>query len=195
MSLGKQAKVLSGPQIRGVSQFLRLGRNGLRNQTMFLLSVRAGLRAKEIAGLRWIYVVGADGVVGDTLHLQDVASKGRSGRIIPLHKDIRRNLLELFQSQRVVDLQEFVIRSERSSRVSAQVVVNFFHHTYRKLGLVGCSSHSGRRTFITETSRRISTVGGSIRDIQQLAGHSSLATTQRYIEGCSESKRKVVDLL
>jgi integrase len=61
--------------------------------------------------------------------------------------------------------------------------------------LVGCSSHSGRRTFITNAAKKISTIGGSLRDIQALAGHSSLAVTQRYIDGDSEARRKIVDLL
>ena len=61
--------------------------------------------------------------------------------------------------------------------------------------MIGCSSHSGRRTFITETSKKISTVGGSLRDVQMMVGHSSLQTTQRYIESDSESQKKVVDLL
>jgi site-specific recombinase XerD len=34
-----------------------------------------------------------------------------------------------------------------------------------------------------------------LRDVQQLAGHASLSTTQRYIEGDSEAKRKLVDLI
>ena len=70
-----------------------------------------------------------------------------------------------------------------------------FASWYRDLGMIGCSSHSGRRTFITETSKKISLVGGSLRDIQMMVGHSSLQTTQRYIEGDSESQKKVVDLI
>ena len=66
---------------------------------------------------------------------------------------------------------------------------------FRKLGLLGCSSHSGRRTFITEASRKISLVGGSLRDTHMMVGHESLQTTQRYIEADSESQRKVVDLI
>ena len=65
---------------------------------------------------------------------------------------------------------------------------------YRDLGLIGCSSHSGRRTFITNAARKISTVGGSLRDVQHLAGHFSLQTTQRYIEGDSEARKRVVQL-
>ena len=70
-----------------------------------------------------------------------------------------------------------------------------FQHWYKDLNLIGCSSHSGRRTFITNCSRKITTVGGSLRDVQYLAGHSSLSTTQRYIEGNSMSKMKVVDMI
>ena len=59
---------------------------------------------------------------------------------------------------------------------------------YQVLGFQGCSSHSGRRTFITNAAKQISTVGGSLRDIQALAGHASLSTTQRYIEADVEAQ-------
>ena len=85
--------------------------------------------------------------------------------------------------------------TERSDRTSAQAIVNLFQRWYRNLGLIGCSSHSGRRTFITNAARKISTVGGSLRDVQHLAGHSSLQTTQRYIEGDSEARKRVVELV
>jgi len=41
----------------------------------------------------------------------------------------------------------------------------------------------------------LSEVGGSVRDVQQLAGHASLQTTQRYIEGDTDAKRKLVQLI
>ena len=84
---------------------------------------------------------------------------------------------------------------ELIKKTSPQAIVNMFQRWYGRLGLIGCSSHSGRRTFITETSKKISTVGGSLRDIQMMVGHSSLQTTQRYIESDSESQKKVVNLL
>ena len=76
-----------------------------------------------------------------------------------------------------------------------QAIVNQFSGWYKTFGLVGCSSHSGRRTFITNTARKISTVGGSLKDIQALAGHSSLQTTQRYIDENKDAKKRVVDLV
>ena len=56
-------------------------------------------------------------------------------------------------------------------------------------GNEGCSSHSGRRTFFTNTARKISTVGGSLRDVQMLAGHTALSSTQRYIDADVEAQR------
>lgn len=196
MSLGKQAKVLNPKQVDALLHHVGDLRNGLRNQVIVLLSVKAGLRAKEIASLRWSMVIGADGKVGNNLHLTNAASKGRSGRMIPLNKQLRALLIDAYEIVNSDPWKNtYVVFTERSPRTSAQMVVNLFQRWYRDLGLVGCSSHSGRRTFITNAARKISTVGGSLRDVQHLAGHSSLQTTQRYIEGDSEARKRVVDLL
>ena len=199
MPLGKQAKTLTKPQVDAVTNFLLTRRYGLRDQTVFFLSVRAGLRAKEIANLKWSMVLGADGEVGDAIYLTNEASKGNSGRVVPLNKQLRANLIKMLDAAR----QElhfgpetaYVVTTERSGRTSAQAVVNMFKRWYTDLGLLGCSSHSGRRTFITNAAKKISTVGGSLRDVQMLAGHSSLAVTQRYIDGDSEARKKIVDLV
>ena len=200
MALGKQAKVLSSQQIQLVLSFLTTTRDPDRNRLIFLLSIRAGLRAKEIAALKWSMVLDADGSIGDSIHLEDVASKGSSGRVIPINKqlkgELKRALNESLSKHSVAETRVLnIIRTQRSKSTSAQGIVNLFAGWYRTLGLLGCSSHSGRRTFITNAARKISTVGGSIRDVQILAGHSSLQTTQRYIESDSEAKRRVVDLL
>lgn len=193
MGIGKQAKVLNQKQVDAVLHHIGRRRNGLRNRIIFLLSVRAGLRAKEIAALRWSMVLDASGCIGDAIHLTNQASKGNSGRVIPLNRQLRSELVMFYQSQ-VSAGRLHVITTERSDRTSPQAVVNLFARWYHELGLVGCSSHSGRRTFITNVAKRISTVGGSLRDVQDLAGHSSLQTTQRYIDGDSEARKRVVDL-
>jgi integrase/recombinase XerD len=198
MSLGKQAKVLSKTQVTAIRGYLLDRRNGLRNETMFLLSVKAGLRAKEIASLTWSMVLNADGTIASDIRLTDKASKGKSGRVIPLNTDVAGNLtamLSVASGTKAFTPSDRVITSERSDAVSSQMVVNSFRSWYRELGLEGCSSHSGRRTFITNTARLISTCGGSLRDVQMMAGHASLQMTQTYIEGDSQSRSKVVNLL
>ena len=199
MALGKQAKVLTKPQVDAVTAFLLSRRHGVRDQTVFLLSVRAGLRAKEIANLRWSMILTPDDEVGDAIHLTDTASKGRSGRVIPLNKQLRSNLTKMLcdarQQCHFASETAYVVTTERSAHTSPQAVVNMFKRWYGDIGLLGCSSHSGRRTFITNAARKISTVGGSLRDVQMLAGHSSLSVTQRYIDGDSEARKKIVDVI
>ena len=88
-----------------------------------------------------------------------------------------------------------VICTECSLTTSPQAIVNMFHRWYRHLGFSGCSSHSGRRTFITNAARKISTAGGSLKDVQELAGHSNLRTTQRYIDANPDAQVRVVGLI
>ena len=137
-------------------------------------------------------ITDAEGHLGPAIHLRDAASKGRSGRIVPWNKDLRA-ALETLQSTH--GSSPHVIATERSEKTSAAAIVNLFASWYRTVGLRGCSSHSGRRTFITNAARKISTVGGSLRDVQMLAGHRALSTTQRYIEADVEAQKQVVDLL
>ena len=105
------------------------------------------------------------------------------------------DLLEQERQHRRFELAtSHVIRTERSAQTSPQAVVNMFASWFEDMGLNGCSSHSGRRTFITNAAKKISSVGGSLRDVQMLAGHSSLAVTQRYIEGDGGARQRVVNL-
>ena len=194
MSLSKQAKTLSIPQANAVLAMLEQTRHPVRNRVVFLLSMKAGLRAKEIAGLKWSMLTDSAGALSTEIHLTNAASKGaHGGRVIPLNKELRRELAKLLLESTA--WAEFVIATERADRTSAQAIVNLFSGWYRALGFNGCSSHSGRRTFVTAAARKISTVGGSLRDVQALAGHSSLSTTQRYIESDGMAQRRVVDLV
>ena len=79
--------------------------------------------------------------------------------------------------------------------MTAEAVVNWFGKLYRELELIGCSSHSGRRTFITNSARLLAKTGGSLRDIQELAGHRAITTTERYIQGNRDAQRKLIALL
>ena len=182
MALGKQAKILNKKQIDQLIWYVGTLRHPLRNEVIVMLSTRAGLRAKEIAGLTWSMITDADGDIASSIHLTDKASKGRGGRIIPLNMQLRLKLADLLEHEqkhhRFDIATPHVIRTERSPKTSPQAIVNMFSSWFEDTGLIGCSSHSGRRTFITNAARKISTVGGSLRDVQMMAGHSSLAVTQ-----------------
>ena len=200
MGQGKQAKIFTDAQLRSILRHVddRRGRYPERDRVMVLLSAKAGLRAKEISSLTWAMITDADGVLADALHLPNIASKGgkngKGGRTIPLHPDLHAALAVLM-STRTVAPTDHVIHSERGRSYGPTAIAVWFHRIYHELGLDGASSHSGRRTFITRAVRKITEAGGSLRDVQQLAGHTSLATTQRYIEGDSDAKRKVISLI
>ncbi len=197
MSIGKQAKILTTRQQDIVLKHIDTTRHSTRNRVIFLLSFKAGLRAKEIANLTWSMVCDSNGNVSDTLNLPNKAAKGHySGRIIPLHKDLKRALSDLKANIVVDDLTtESVITSERNRHCSAQTIVNFFQDLYRTIGFEGCSSHSGRRTFITNAAKFIGQTGGTLNDVKVLAGHSSLSTTQRYIEYNTDAQKKIIAMI
>lgn len=188
------ARVLVPENVRLLLAHVRDQTYSNRNQVMVLLSFKAGLRACEISGLEWQMVLTSAGRVGHQLTIAGNIAKGGRGRHIPLHPELRNGLKALHQSEGRPK-SGAVMRSERRDRLTPGSVVNWFGQTYRELGLVGCSSHSGRRTFITSSARILAKTGGSLRDIQELAGHRALSTTERYIEGDRAAQRRLINLL
>jgi integrase len=189
---GKQAKILSTDHIDDLLFFADNTRSPLRNRVIVLLSIKAGLRAGEIAKLTWEMVQGASGQIGVVLELRDHAAKMRSGRVIPLHAELQQALSALRQSSPGAGP---VVCSERGGPMKPLSIVIWFERAYQALGFDGCSSHSGRRTFITRAARLVHKTGGSLRDVQLLAGHRSIQTTQRYIDGDSDAQRRLVSLI
>jgi integrase len=191
---GKQAKILSRQQVLAALRHARRSRYPQRDRVMILLSVKAGLRAGEIAKLTWPMLLDPDGRLSAHIELHDAAAKKRSGRLIPIHPALRR---ELQQLRRSTGSKGAVIRSERQGERGMRPgsVVNWFRQLYRELRLAGCSSHSGRRTFITNAARLVFKAGGSLRDVQQLAGHQSIEQTQAYIDASARAKRRLIELI
>ena len=171
------------------------GRNQTRNRLIVLLSVYSGLRASEIANLRWRMVLDEEGQVSDVLTLENSAAKKLSGRLIPLKAEVRQSLIDYLAEIGKIDPNGYILMSQQSGRLKPQSIINWFRSVYSQIGLEGASSHSGRRYFVTIAARKIFEAGGSLRDVQDLAGHRSIATTQLYIARNSEAQRKVVELI
>lgn len=190
---GRAAKLLTPADQRRVLRHLSKSPNPKRDTVAFLLTLKAGLRACEVSRLTWAMVTDAEGQIARHVELPPVAAKRRSGRRVPLHPDLRRALvaLEPLRARRVGP----VVVSRRGGPMTAKALVNWFTRLYGDLGLSGCSSHSGRRTFVTQAARMVHRAGGSLRDVQLLAGHRSIQTTQAYIDGDTDAQRRLVRLL
>lgn len=190
---GRQAKTITPEQLDVLLQHVRGRRDSARCSAIIFLSLRAGLRAAEIAKPEWQMVLDPSGKVGQSIELEDRIAKKRHGRRIPLHPELRAALVAL--RCRHTPTSGPVIKSRRGGAMRPNSLVCWFKALYQELGFRACSSHSGRRTFITQAARLIPQGGGSLRDVQLLAGHRSLVTTERYIDGDSHAQRKLVSLL
>jgi integrase len=195
VGLSKQAAYLSDKQVKNAIARTNDYKHALRNRAVVELSVYAGLRAIEIASLRWEHLLDEDGRVGEVIKLTNDASKGKSGGLVPLNAKLRQTLTELFEATAVKSAKGAVITNSQGQVLKRQSVVNLLWSHYKRCDIPGAGSHSGRRTFISNAARKISQVGGSIRDVQALARHKNLQTTQRYVEQNTEAQRLVVNML
>lgn len=190
----RRARVLTAGDVCRLLTHVDGRRHASRDKLIIMFSFKAGLRACEIARLDWSMVLASDRTIADSVLLSGGITKGGRSRVLPLHAELRRELA-LYHRARGRPASGPVIRSERNRHMTPRSIVNWFARLYADLDLDGCSSHSGRRTFITQAARLITKTGGSLRDVQELAGHRALTTTERYIEGDRAAQRKLIALL
>ena len=195
--IGRQAKVLTPGDLRRLLALTNKSKFPERDRVMVLLAVRAGLRAREIAGLTWGMVRDASGRIAPMVEVRDVIAKRGSGRRVPMHPQLHNALTVWrdYQTDEHLQPDAVVIRSLKGGAMRAKSVVNWFIAICREAGLAGASSHSGRRTFITRAARAAHRAGASILDVQMLAGHRSIETTQGYIDGDTDAQRRLVRAL
>lgn len=189
---GRQAKVITAVMLQQMLARTAQSPTPQRDRVILLLSVKGGLRACEIAGLEWPMVLDARGDVGASILIENRIAKGGSGRRVPLHPDLHSALTALRQT---VTGPGPVVRSSRGGAMRPNSIVNWFVTLFAELGFAGCSSHSGRRSFITAAARNAHRAGGCLRDVQLLAGHRSIQTTQGYIDGDTDAQRRLVALI
>ena len=168
--IGRQAKVFSRRDLRHLRAVARRGRTPQRDELMVLLAARAGLRACEIARLTWGMVLDPTGRVAPMIEVRAAISKRGAGRRVPMHQDLRRTLKK-WKEQQPDDRLAYdavIVPSLRGGAMRANSIVNWFVAKCREAGLVGCSSHSGRRTFITNAARKLHCVFRRLRTLNPI---------------------------
>jgi integrase/recombinase XerD len=187
----KQAQTLNDAQLRRVIQYCRSRRHPVRDETIVLFSFYAGLRAKEIAALCISNVFDEQGRVREQFILAAVQSKGGRTRTVYLNQRLRRALGDYGAGLNLSGPSRPLFESQKGGHFSANTMCQLFLDIYRAVGLKDASSHSGRRTYIT----RLANKGVGVRLLAELAGHSHISTTQRYIDVNSEQLANAVELL
>jgi integrase/recombinase XerD len=188
----KQAKVLTDAELKRVVAVVMQGRHAERNRMAVMLSFLAGMRACEIAALTIGSAIDSQGEPKGEIRLTSDMTKGDAGRVVVVSLRLRREMTRYVATLSDPRFERPFLRSQKSGRAfTANTLVQLFGRIYVAAGLEGGSSHSGRRTFISTLAAK----GVSARVLQRLAGHSSLATTQRYIEVNDQMLRSAVELL
>lgn len=191
-----QAKTLTDNELNRLLQYLKKTRHAKRNRMMVLMTYWAGLRVGEVAALRVDSVLNPDEKIKSEIHLNSHQTKGKQARVVFLPEKLQVELTSYLSDYDFRDRTEPLFKSQQSTRVSpknmtADTLTQVFKRFYREAGLENGSSHSGRRTFITNLANR----GVSARVLQELAGHKHLSTTQRYIDVNDEIIRSAVELI
>lgn len=187
----RQARTLDDKQIERVLAYITATSNSpASDELKVLLSIYSGLRACEIAGLTLDAVLNADDEIAGSITISRSIAKNGRPRVIPMHPRIRAALVKLRAAHPNVRFLAFSNHG-KIKRQSPNAVKKWFGRLYREVGLKGCSSHSGRRTFITRMARLANLHGSSLRDVQLLAGHARLDCTARYIDPSEDLARLV----
>jgi len=178
-----RAAVLSRAQLRHVLKVARSrGRLGSRAEAALALSFGLGLRAKELASLKWSDVFEQDGTLRGVIHLKAAYTKGSKTRDVFLSSPSLARVLRHYAGEDwamgVRGANAALFRSQKGGHMTPASMARFIKCLYREAGVANATSHSGRRTLITGLAER----GVDLKSIAMIAGHSTIRTTAMYVE-------------
>jgi integrase/recombinase XerD len=149
------------------------------------------MRVGEIASLQVSDVVNTDGNIKAEVRLTAEQTKGRQPRTVFLPQKLQQELADYMSLHPNAKPNYPLFITAGRKRFSANVMAQHFHYLFKHAGIAGASSHSMRRSFITNLAAR----GIGVRVLAELAGHRSIAVTQKYIDVNDNMKRNAVELI
>lgn len=189
--MSKQAKTLTAQELRRVLDYIATRPHAARNRAMLLTTHYAGLRVSEVATLRYSDLVDGEGRIQSEFRLRAAETKNGEARTVFVSERLRKEIFAYVTATEFASNDSRLFYTQKSNGFSANTLTQFFHHLYKRAGIAGASSHSGRRTFITTLAER----GVSARVLMTLAGHKNLSTTQCYIDVRDDMMRNAVELV
>jgi integrase/recombinase XerD len=190
--MAKQAKVLTSRELTKVFKVTELTNYPYRNRLIVAFSFYAGLRAIELANLKIDHVLTTENTVNDIIVLSKHQTKGCNSNVVHVGKKLQREIKNfVIKHPHIIKNRESRLFRTQRGVFSSQSMQNLFRQLYQLANISNASSHSGRRSFITNLSEK----GISTRVIQELARHSSMVTTQRYIDVSNDKLKNAVNLI
>jgi integrase/recombinase XerD len=191
--MSKQAKTLTQTELRRVLDYIATRKHAVRNRAVLLTTFLSGMRVGEVASLKYSDVVDSSGAIKAEIRLSADQTKTKEARVVFVSDKLRKELEVYCRSYKPTNPNRklFYSQKEKSDGFSANTLTQFFHYLYERVGIEGASSHSGRRTFITNLANK----GIGVRVLMSLAGHRSITTTQAYIDVNDDMKRRAVELV
>lgn len=186
-----QAKTLRPDDLKIVLAHVATRRHATRDRAIVLTSFLSGMRAHELASLKLGDVLGEGDRIRDEIMLDASQTKGRHARRVFVNAKLKKELGTYIKSVCAGwQPHEPLFRSQKRRGFNANTMCQLFLSIYAACGIKGASSHSGRRTFITNLASK----SVSVRVLAALAGHASIATTQKYIDVNDAQLRNAVEL-
>ncbi len=187
------AKSLTPAELQTVLAYTATQPYAQRNRAMLLMTVAAGLRVSEVAGLTLGDVLDSNGCVRGEVFLAAHRVKHQHARTIYINSRLQQELADYIETRTNKDPSLPLFPTHRGPRCSfsPNTLAQHFYWLYRKAGVSNASSHSGRKTFLTSLASQ----GVSVFVLASLAGHKSISTTQRYITVNDDVKRRAVELV
>ena len=158
---------------------------------MILTSFLGGLRVAEIASLKMGDVLNLDGTIKNEIRLSAAQTKGKFPRTVFVSQRLQTELANYLATRYITNPDIPFFHTDHRLGFTPNGLCVWFYQLYKNVGISGGSSHSGRKFFITTLANK----GIGVRILASLAGHRSIAVTQRYIDVNDEQKRQAVELI
>ena len=175
-----QGKILTTDELRSLFS------EGLRNErdrALFGICLFTGCRVSEALALQ------TTDIRGETLTFRKSTTKGKlKTRVVDIQPGLAQLLAEYQPIKPGALFPGMRGRSPTLTRFAADKILR---DACLRVGLVGVSTHSFRRTALT----MMSSAGIPLRVIQEISGHNDLGTLQRYLEVTPEQRRNAVAVI
>jgi integrase/recombinase XerD len=186
-----QAKTFTPKELRRALDYVSTRKHAARNRAIILMTHLAGMRIGEVAMLKFGDVIERNGTVRNEIRLEAAQTKGDKSRVVFVNERLRKEIAAYLASMPFPALDTPMFYTQKRAAFTPNTLCQTLNTIYKMAGLHGATSHSGRRSFITALAAK----GVGVRVLAALAGHSSISTTQAYIDVNDEMKRAAVELV